>query len=151
MHVYSVALTKKQSLLDKNKEPCIPRPAGSVRMHPSLTPAMALFDLLFRTAVLAAVSLLSYLVFTYLHSPLKAIPGPFWAKFTDLWRVYSWWTGHTHLNQIELHRKLGTAVRMGPNFVSLSDPNTIKTVYSTKSSWKKVRAQDATFPIPNVT
>lgn len=118
---------------------------------PFIDTAMALFDLLVRAAVLAAVSPLSYLVFTYLRSPLKAIPGPFWAKFTDLWRVYSWWTGHAHLNQIELHRKLGTAVRMGPNFVSLSDPNMIKTVYSTKSPWKKVRAQDATFPIPNVT
>jgi hypothetical protein len=83
--------------------------------------------------------LLFRIIWSYLYSPLKSIPGPFWAMFTDLSRFCDFW----HENQIwshqELHRKLGVAVRLGPNLVSLSDPSLLKTIYSTRGDFFKVR------------
>ncbi|KAJ5619474.1 hypothetical protein N7510_003458 [Penicillium lagena] len=68
---------------------------------------------------------------------LSNIPGPFWAKFTDLWRFRSQNTrGHT-ARLIALHMKYGKLVRLGPNHVSISDPAAIPIVYSTNPTWKK--------------
>jgi hypothetical protein len=89
-------------------------------------------------AALVIIALASHYVWTYLRSPLRQVPGPFLASVTDLWRVRSWWTGQTQWAQINLHRRLGRAVRLGPNTVSLSDPALINTVYSSKAPWKKV-------------
>lgn len=78
------------------------------------------------------------LTIAYFCSPLKAIPGPFVAKFTDLWRFYDYWCcTHTHSHQA-LHKKHGPAVRIGPNMVSLSDPDLLKQVYSTRGDFVKV-------------
>lgn len=71
-------------------------------------------------------------------SPLKAIPGPWLAKFTDAWRAVV--TAQRNIDQKhrELHRKYGSAVRIGPNCISISDPELIRTIYATKSPWQKV-------------
>jgi hypothetical protein len=46
--------------------------------------------------------------------------------------------GRCDVTHNKLHRKYGPAVRMGPNVLSLSDPNLISQVYNTKSPWLKV-------------
>jgi hypothetical protein len=77
-------------------------------------------------------------IVAYLSSPLKKIPGPFLAKFSDIWRFWSQY----QTTQIEtfqgLHEKYGSAVRVGPNTVSLSDPSLIKTIYNTRGTFIKV-------------
>lgn len=77
----------------------------------------------------------------YLHftSPIKDIPGPFFAKFTDLWRLLDYYNGTQIVTHRRLHEKHGPAVRIGPNTVSLSDPSLLKTVYSTRGEFLKVR------------
>lgn len=89
---------------------------------------------------LAALGLLliTKLVWGIFLSPLKAIPGPLLAKSTDFWRAYHTHRGSVDLKHVELHRKYGTAVRIGPNCVSISDPSLIRTIYSTRNPWKKV-------------
>ncbi|KAF7533928.1 hypothetical protein G7054_g6664 [Neopestalotiopsis clavispora] len=70
-------------------------------------------------------------------SPLRGIPGPVIAQFTDLWRVVDHWRG-THIEtQQRLHEKYGAAVRIGPNVVSLSDDSLLSTVYSTRGNFLK--------------
>lgn len=96
-------------------------------------------DRIARAILLVCITLISYYVFTYLQSPLRRVPGPLLASFTDLWRVGSWWTGRSHLTQIQLHRQIGRAVRMGPNMISISDPTLISTIYSSTNPWIKVR------------
>ncbi|KAF1810526.1 putative cytochrome P450 [Eremomyces bilateralis CBS 781.70] len=93
--------------------------------------------LLARLALLATVALVSSCVWSYLRSPLRHVPGPFFARISDLWRVGSWWTGHAQLTLIQLHRRFGSAVRLGPNMISLSDSNLINVVYSSKTPWIK--------------
>ena len=75
-----------------------------------------------------------------LQPSLNDIPGPFLAKFTNLWRLFNVWAGRAELTQLKLHHKFGSAVRLGPDCVSLSDPDLIKTIYSTKQKWAKVGA-----------
>ncbi|KAJ6002801.1 hypothetical protein N7451_005348 [Penicillium sp. IBT 35674x] len=80
---------------------------------------------------------LTKLIWDIFLSPLKAIPGPILAKSTDLWRAIHTYRGRVDLKHLELHRKYGTAVQIGPNCVSISDPNLIRTIYSTRNAWKK--------------
>lgn len=78
---------------------------------------------------------------------LSHIPGPFWARLTDLWRLRSQNTkGHT-ARLIALHEKLGKLVRLGPNHVSISDPAAIPIVYSTNPTWKKGPSYYGAVPI----
>lgn len=50
----------------------------------------------------------------YLH-PCAKYPGPFWAKFTDLYAGYHAWKGDIHLDQWRCHLKYGEKVRYAPN------------------------------------
>lgn len=99
---------------------------------------MALDDLVGKAVVVVVGLVILRLATTYLFSPLKDIPGPFIAKFTDLWRLFDYWK-HTQIkSHQELHENLGPAVRIGPNMVSLSDPALLKTVYSIRGDYVKV-------------
>jgi hypothetical protein len=44
-----------------------------------------------------------------LLSPLKYVPGPFAARFSDVWYLWRVWKGHFEVDNIELHRKHGNA------------------------------------------
>jgi hypothetical protein len=73
-----------------------------------------------------------------LFSPLRAFPGPLAARFTDIWRAIAAATGHIDRSNIKWHRKYGSAVRIGPKTISVSDPSLIRTIYATKTAWQKV-------------
>ncbi|KAE8155091.1 cytochrome P450 [Aspergillus avenaceus] len=79
----------------------------------------------------------SRFLWNYVSSPLTSYPGPFWAKFTNLWRLQDVFKGRCDITHNRLHRKYGPAVQMGPNILSLSDPEVIPQVYNSKSPWMK--------------
>lgn len=79
-------------------------------------------------------------IMSYLNSPLRHIPGPFLAKFTNLWRLLDTWGGRLELTHQLLHEKYGPAVRIGPNMISLSDPSLIRTIYDSRGTFLKVCA-----------
>jgi Cytochrome P450 len=62
-------------------------------------------------------------------TPLRNIPGPFIASFTRLWKLRQMYKGDMELTNIALHRKYGPIVRIGPNEVSLDDPESVKIIY----------------------
>ncbi|KAM5349257.1 hypothetical protein ACJ41O_005764 [Fusarium nematophilum] len=70
-------------------------------------------------------------------SPLRQIPGPFLAKFTDFYRAALTHLGNVDGKKREWHKRWGSAVRVGPNAVSISDPDLIKVIYTTKNPWRK--------------
>ncbi|KAJ5111660.1 hypothetical protein NUU61_001290 [Penicillium alfredii] len=76
-------------------------------------------------------------LWSYLRSPLKPFPGPIAARFTDIWRFQDVLKGRCDVTYIQLHRKHGSVVRMGPNILSLSDPKLIKQVFTTRNPWLK--------------
>jgi hypothetical protein len=89
------------------------------------------------TGLVIAVVLAYYLI-CYLISPLKDIPGPFLAKFTNFWRVYDYCHLISPETQKKLHAKHGLAVRLGPNLISLNDPALIPIIYNTRGTFRKV-------------
>ncbi|KAJ2990879.1 hypothetical protein NUW58_g2738 [Xylaria curta] len=79
-------------------------------------------------------------ILTALWSPLRTIPGPFLSRFTNgwyFWRVVRW---QFQVEQVELHRKYGPVVRLGPKRFSFAEPEALKTIYGhgtdfSKSEW----------------
>lgn len=85
----------------------------------------------------------AFLVFLYqlsplLHVRLRNIPGPIWAKCSNLWRFIDTWRGSHEVNLIKLHDKYGSAVRVGPNLVSIADPDAIDKIHGSKTDFVKV-------------
>ena len=75
------------------------------------------------------IAFLSIFLFNRLRNPLNSVPGPFWAKFSNLWLVYHTRKGHIHRKMVEVHLKYGDLVRTGPNEVSTADIESLKTIY----------------------
>jgi hypothetical protein len=88
----------------------------------------------------AVVLLLGYLCY-YIYrtySRLKDVPGPFWAKYTNLQRVLWVKTGRSQDIYQYLHQVYHDFVRIGPNMVSISDPAAIPDVYPMRPGFPKV-------------
>jgi hypothetical protein len=79
------------------------------------------------------------LVYETFVSPLSKFPGPLAAKLTDGYRSLLTLGGDVDSHTRAWHDRWGTAVRVGPNAISLSDPDLIKAVYTTKNPWRKVQ------------
>ncbi len=75
------------------------------------------------------------------RSPLKGIPGPFMAKLTNIWRLFFVTRKQFHRVLMDMHKQYGSVVRIGPNVLSLSDPQWIRIVYSTRGDFEKVGSQ----------
>lgn len=88
-------------------------------------------------AVALGLLVLTRLVWRVFFSPLRIFPGPLLAKLTDLWRATYVYRGRIDLKHLELHRQYGQVVRVGPNCLSIADPNLILKIYTTRNSWKK--------------
>lgn len=94
-------------------------------------------ELLVNSVLTLVILIVSRFLWNYLRSPLKAFPGPWQASFTNIWRFLETWQGRCELKHLDLHRKLGSAVRIGPNILSLSDPQLINQVYTARNPWMK--------------
>lgn len=103
---------------------------------------MALFGVISAVQLVCAavVLVLTRVASELLFSPLKAFPGPFAAKFTDFWRAFLTVRGNVDTEMRNWHKRWGRAVRVGPNAISLCDPDLIKVVYAStsKNAWRKV-------------
>lgn len=88
--------------------------------------------------LLAAVAL--HLLRNRFKRGLRDIPGPTAAKYTRLWKLHSVWKGDHHNTAIDLHRKYGSLVRIGPKHVSVGDPDAIPVIYGLNKGFTKVRA-----------
>ncbi|KAI9367489.1 cytochrome P450 [Aspergillus egyptiacus] len=80
---------------------------------------------------------LSKLIWDAFLSPLRIFDGPLPAKVTNIWRAWQAYGGHIDRKYVQLHRKYGSVVRVGPSALSISDPSLIRVIYSTRNPWKK--------------
>ncbi|KAI0026120.1 cytochrome P450 [Xylariomycetidae sp. FL0641] len=84
-------------------------------------------------------------IFHHLTSPLRPLPGPFLARFTDLWFLWKASTGEFERTNQELHNEYGPIVRYGPGRYSFSHPDASRIIYGPgaqfpKSSWYSASA-----------
>ncbi|KAI0546695.1 cytochrome P450 [Xylaria curta] len=81
-------------------------------------------------AILLPVFLVSRMMYRRYASPLRSIPGPFLASCSRLWKLRSTITENSQWEHIELHKKYGPIVRIGPNEVSFSSPHVARNILS---------------------
>ncbi|KKK15010.1 hypothetical protein ARAM_007359 [Aspergillus rambellii] len=100
--------------------------------------ASVLFDdLWMHISAVLGLLILTKLVWDILFSPLRSFGGPLFAKFTDVWRASQAYGGFLDRKYVQLHRRYGSVLRVGPNALSISDPSLIRVIYSTRNPWKK--------------
>jgi hypothetical protein len=87
--------------------------------------------------VVALVLLARVLHNRYGHG-LSKIPGPFCASLSDLWLFVHYYR-RRGLTERDIHVSYGSPlVRLGPNTVSVSDPEALKVIYGWKPILRKV-------------
>lgn len=93
------------------------------------------------TSIGIALSLLLTYLFYHIFQTywrLRFVPGPFWARFTNLQRVLWVQSRRAHEIHMDQHEMYGDCVRFGPNMVSISDPAAIATIYPMRPGFPKV-------------
>lgn len=101
------------------------------------------FDKMQYTFIVSTALLIAYLSFHLARTwrRLCHIPGPRLAAFSDLWRWYIMNSQGYGERMVQLHRRYGPVVRMGPDRVSVSDPAAVHVTHGTRPVWEKVRIQ----------
>ncbi|KAI6867230.1 benzoate 4-monooxygenase cytochrome-like protein P450 [Hortaea werneckii] len=74
---------------------------------------------------------------TWTYAKHKDVPGPVAAKFTNLWRLLTVWRRSSHDEYLKLHKRYGDLVRIGPNTISISKPDTIQQIYGIQKGYVK--------------
>jgi hypothetical protein len=69
---------------------------------------------------------------------LNKYPGHWAAGYSNWWRLWDVNKRDHHWTTINLHRKHGDVVRLGPNVLSFADPRAIKAIYGLNKGVTKV-------------
>lgn len=69
---------------------------------------------------------------------LRRVPGPFIARFSGLYRLGLVYAGKAPFEYRKAHQKYGPLVRVGPNHISISDPEVIPQIYGIGTDFPKV-------------
>lgn len=75
---------------------------------------------------------------TVFKSDIRDLPGPFIARFSNLYKLYMVYDGRCHTKNLDLHKRYGPMVRVGPRHVCISDTATLSTIYSISTKFVKV-------------
>ncbi|KAH6690439.1 cytochrome P450 [Plectosphaerella plurivora] len=93
------------------------------------------------TLLLLGVKLLQE-VLTYIRDPLSSVPGPWYARWTDLPLKYLWLNGQRTEYVHGLHQVYGPIVRLSPSEVDISEPASARAIHRVGSTFKKGRFYD---------
>jgi hypothetical protein len=81
---------------------------------------------------------LAQVIHRFCLDPLRHIPGPTAARFTELWRTRRYALGGWHQDILDLHDKYGPVVRIAPSEISFVDKDALVQVYGHSTGTKKV-------------
>lgn len=96
-------------------------------------------DQLLNLAILYVLFVAFQCLYNRYRGGLGAIPGPFLASFSNLWKVLSVYRDEMPQRNIAAHRKYGPVVRIGPNHVSFSTPKALQIIHASRKAYTKVR------------
>lgn len=88
--------------------------------------------------VVMITSTVAFLLSNKYWKGLNKYPGPQLAAYSNWWRLYDVSKRNHHWTTINLHRKYGDVVRLGPNVLSFSDPRAVKAIYGLNKGMTKV-------------
>jgi hypothetical protein len=83
-------------------------------------------------------SVIIYYVLSELSSGLRSVPGPFLARFSNVYIARQVSHGRCHTLFNELHAEYGPIVRTAPNKILIGDPDAVPIIYGTTSKFLKV-------------
>lgn len=86
----------------------------------------------------------------YFTPGARSVPGPFFAKLTNLWRFIDVAKGRPEVTLYRLHKKHGDYVRLGPNVVSVRNLEVLKEIYGINKGYQKVFVSISLFPAVNL-
>ncbi len=89
--------------------------------------------------LLLGITFAYHLVIRYRTSGLNRYPGPWLAKFSKLWLRQNVKANQHQRRLLELHHRHGDVVRVGPNHLSISNPDFVSAIYGVKNEFLKVR------------
>ncbi|KAH7380914.1 cytochrome P450-like protein [Cadophora sp. MPI-SDFR-AT-0126] len=87
--------------------------------------------------IIIAIYVTGLVVYRVYFHPLARFPGPFFAKVSDFYSLYTAWTGDRHLDFHRCHEKYGPVFRYGPNSLSFNSHAALTDIYSVKSNVRK--------------
>ena len=96
-------------------------------------------------SVFSALSL--YILCLRYKSGLRSVPGPWLASVSNIWRFTIVWKRNMPTTCIRLHEKHGPLVRLGPNHVSVADPDALAIIYGADSRYRKVNRTWYQYPL----
>ncbi|KAH8817371.1 cytochrome P450 family protein [Xylogone sp. PMI_703] len=109
-------------------------PMAELRLHPlQLENALSGLQIISFLGIILA----SYIIYERCFSPLAKVPGPFLACFTNFWWLRTVLKRQQHLDSLELHKKYGPLVRVGPNHIMVADLEAFKTIYGAGNKFSK--------------
>lgn len=89
-------------------------------------------------ALILSLGVIIYFAGIRFRPGLRNIPGPVVASLTNWWRLYDVLQGSHQQTLIDLHRKYASdLVRIGPNAVSVADPEAVKIIYGLNKGFTK--------------
>lgn len=88
--------------------------------------------------LLLLASILTHLLRNKFHNNLHKFPGHPLAGYTNWWRYFDVRGRKAQWTHIDLHRKHGDVVRLGPNVLSFADPRAIRAIYGLNKGMTKV-------------
>ncbi|KAH9908161.1 benzoate 4-monooxygenase cytochrome P450 [Xylariomycetidae sp. FL2044] len=68
---------------------------------------------------------------------LNAIPGPALASVSNIWKILAVYHDDMPRRNVEVHRKYGPVVRIGPNTVSFSSLEALHTIHGSRQAFPK--------------
>lgn len=95
-----------------------------------------MFPLTIVTQLTLTVILTRLIYLTTTH-PLSQYPGPFLARFTNIYRFLIFLRGDHHIVERDLHQKYGPVVRVAPNWLSFSDLDAFLEIYGFNKAIEK--------------
>ncbi|KAJ0116066.1 hypothetical protein J7T55_005012 [Diaporthe amygdali] len=89
------------------------------------------------TSCAAALYVFGISIYRLFFHPIARFPGPRLAALSDLWMHWTTMTGRQHMIILDLHRKYGDVVRVGPNELSFSCVQSFRDIYGHAKSPEK--------------
>ncbi|KAH7410197.1 pisatin demethylase [Phaeosphaeria sp. MPI-PUGE-AT-0046c] len=83
------------------------------------------------------IAVAARLLYNKLGTGLNHVPGPFWASFTEFYRLSVVWGRRPERWNIRLHERYGSVVRIGPRTVICSEYTAAKKIYALNSGFVK--------------
>ncbi|KAI1505314.1 cytochrome P450 [Biscogniauxia marginata] len=94
------------------------------------------------TIALALLAVL-HTTFSLVRSRIRHYPGPLWAKLSPLWLVSQCRNTQRSKAVMQLHKKYGDFVQIGPNHISINRPEAVAQIYGHKTGFTKSEFYDA--------